>query len=62
MIDNAIMNALAEFFSNNWETLVIALIVALIGFFIWLIRYSIITRSQRKERTTERMATQKEKS
>jgi len=62
MADNAIVNAIAEFFSNNWETLVIALIVALIGFFLWLIRYSITTKSQRKERTADRIAKQKDES
>ena len=60
MIGNVIMNTIAEFFSNNWETLIIALFVALISFFLWLIRYSIITRSQRKERTADRIARQKD--
>ena len=53
------MNIVAEFFSNNWETICVALVVALIGFFFWLIRHSIVIRIQRKEKEAEKIAKQK---
>ena len=62
MIDNVTTNALVEFFSNNWETIVLALILALLGFLFWLIRYLISMRSRRTERTADRVAKQKDES
>ena len=62
MTDNVTTTTLVEFFSNNWEPIVLALILALLGFLFWLVRYFIVTRGRRTERTADRVAKQKEES